>query len=130
MVVRARIKFGGSEIIQYLINLGNEIGQCNMSTFISDRETRKTDHVSEQAITVNTPTDQVKSARSLKDIVTDKALTLTHKELCLTNKIFVQKVEVQSIVFGRSKNILKSQKCFCRPNCILIVMFFFIIKKD
>ena len=54
MVVRARIKFGGSEIIQYLINLGNEIGQCNMSTFISDRETRKTDHVSDQSITVNT----------------------------------------------------------------------------
>ena len=94
MVVRARIKFGGSEIIQYLINLGNEIGQCNMSTFISDRETRKTDHVSEQAITVNTSIDQVKSARSLKDIVTDKALTLTHKELCLANKIFVQKVEL------------------------------------
>ena len=40
-----------------------------MSTFISDRETRKTDHVSEQAITVNTSIDQVKSARSLKDIV-------------------------------------------------------------
>ena len=95
MVVRARIKFGGSEIIQYLISLGNEIGQCNMSTFISDRETRKTDHVSEQAITVNTSIDQVKSARSLKDIVTDKALTLTNKELCLTHKIFVQKVEVQ-----------------------------------
>ena len=66
------MKFGGSEIIQYLINLGNEIGQCNMSTFISDRETRKTDHVSEQAITVNTSIDQVKSARSLKDIVTVK----------------------------------------------------------
>ena len=83
MVVRARIKFGGSEIIQYLINLGNEIGQCNMSTFFSDRETRKTDHVSEQAITVNTLIDQVKSARSLK------ILLLTKKELCFTNKIFV-----------------------------------------
>ena len=60
---RDRIKFVGSEIIQYLINLGNEIEQCNMSTFISDRETRKTDHVREQAITVNTLIDQVKSAR-------------------------------------------------------------------
>ena len=68
MLVRARIKFGGSEIIQYLINLGNEIGQCNMSTFISDRETRKTDHVSEQAITVNNLIDQVCSISSfLKD---------------------------------------------------------------
>jgi hypothetical protein len=62
MVVKVRIKFGGSEIIQYLINLGSEVGQCNMSTFISDRETRKTDHVSEQAITVNTGIDQEKSA--------------------------------------------------------------------
>ena len=79
MLVRARIKFGGSEIIQYLINLGNEIGQYDMSTFISDRETRKTDHVSEQAITVNTLIDQVTSARSLK----------TKKELRFTNKIFV-----------------------------------------
>ena len=63
ILCRARIKFGGSDMIQYLINLGNEIGQCNMSTFISDRETRKTDHVREQAITVNTLIDQVKSAR-------------------------------------------------------------------
>ena len=70
----------GSEIIQYLINLGNEIGQCNMSTFISDRETRKTDHVSEQAITVNTLMDQVKSARFLK------ILLLTKKRTSITKK--------------------------------------------
>ena len=70
-------------MIQYLINLGNEIGQCNMSTFISDRETRKTDHVPEQAITVNTLMDQVKSARFFK------ILLLTKKELRFKKK-FVQ----------------------------------------
>ena len=82
MVFRARIKFGGSDIIQHQINLGNEIGQCNMSTFISDRETRKTDHDSEQAITVNTLIDQLKSARFLK------ILLLTKKELRFTKKKF------------------------------------------
>ena len=51
-----------------------------MSTFISDRETRKTDHVSEQAITVNTLMDQVKSARFFK------ILLLTKKELRFKKK--------------------------------------------